>query len=71
MIMMMLNMRRRTMMYVMLTIDNDCHYDFCYLPSSSSLIAAVPSKRDLQALIKAIELEFSTALAEGDNGLVV
>jgi hypothetical protein len=41
------------------------------IPSSSSLIAAVPSKRDLQALIKAIELEFSTALTEGDTGLVM
>lgn len=34
------------------------------------ILAAVPSKRDLQALIKSIEIEFVTALVEGDSGLV-
>lgn len=33
--------------------------------------AAVPSKRDIQALTNAIQAEFSTGLIEGDSGLVL
>jgi len=57
--------------YLLITLSKMSAPIMQMFPELEGFTAAVPSRRDLQALIKAIELEFTTALVDGDNGLVI